>query len=43
VDENIAFFAEIHGVGRFEPIRDRLLDLTQMTPSAAPSDSCPAA
>jgi ABC-2 type transport system ATP-binding protein len=32
VDENIAFFAEIHGVGRFEPIRDRLLDLTQMTP-----------
>ena len=32
VDENIAFFAEIHGVERFEPIRDRLLELTQMTP-----------
>src|SRR5207237_7503419 len=32
IDENIAFFAEIHGVGRFEPARDRLLDMTQLTP-----------
>lgn len=32
IDENIAFFAEIHGVKRFEPSRDRLLDMTQLTP-----------
>jgi drug efflux transport system ATP-binding protein len=32
IDENIAFFAEIHGVRRFEPARDRLLDMTQLTP-----------
>ena len=32
IDENIAFFAEIHGVKHYEPIRDRLLDLTQLTP-----------
>jgi drug efflux transport system ATP-binding protein len=32
VDENVAFFAEIHGVRRFEPARDRLLDMTQLTP-----------
>jgi ABC-2 type transport system ATP-binding protein len=32
IDENIAFFAEIHGVKRFEPARDRLLDMTQLTP-----------
>lgn len=32
VDENIAFFAEIHGVDRFELVRDRLLAMTQMTP-----------
>jgi ABC-2 type transport system ATP-binding protein len=28
VDENVAFFAEIHGVRRFEAARDRLLALT---------------
>ena len=32
IDENIAFFAEIHGVRQFAAIRDRLLDLTQLTP-----------
>jgi ABC-2 type transport system ATP-binding protein len=32
VDENIAFFAEIHGVWRFHERRQRLLDLTQLTP-----------
>jgi ABC-2 type transport system ATP-binding protein len=32
VDENIAFFAEIHGVRRYAAARDRLLDLTQLTP-----------
>ena len=32
IDENIAFFAEIHGVGRYGAARDRLLDLTQLTP-----------
>jgi ABC-2 type transport system ATP-binding protein len=32
IDENIAFFAEIHGVKRFEPARDRLLAMTQLTP-----------
>ncbi|MDR1991085.1 MAG: ABC transporter ATP-binding protein [Acidobacteriaceae bacterium] len=32
VDENIAFFAEIHGVAAYQPVRDRLLALTQMTP-----------
>jgi ABC-2 type transport system ATP-binding protein len=31
IDENIAFFAEIHGVGRYEAARDRLLDMTQLT------------
>jgi drug efflux transport system ATP-binding protein len=31
IDENIAFFAEIHGVRRFEAARDRLLDMTQLT------------
>jgi ABC-2 type transport system ATP-binding protein len=31
IDENIAFFAEIHGVKRFAPARDRLLDMTQLT------------
>src|SRR5215475_7889217 len=30
IDENIAFFAEIHGVPRFEAARDRLLDMTQL-------------
>jgi ABC-2 type transport system ATP-binding protein len=32
VDENIAFFAEIHGVERYQPRRERLLDLTQLAP-----------
>ncbi len=32
IDENIAFFAEIHGVRRFAPARDRLLEMTQLTP-----------
>jgi ABC-2 type transport system ATP-binding protein len=30
IDENIAFFAEIHGVKRYGPARDRLLELTQL-------------
>jgi ABC-2 type transport system ATP-binding protein len=32
VDENIAFFAEIHGVRQYRAARDRLLDMTQLTP-----------
>ncbi|HET7618049.1 MAG TPA: ABC transporter ATP-binding protein [Vicinamibacterales bacterium] len=32
IEENIAFFAAIHGVHRFESARDRLLDMTQLTP-----------
>ncbi len=32
VDENIAFFAEIHGLHDYGRRRDRLLDLTQLTP-----------
>jgi ABC-2 type transport system ATP-binding protein len=32
VDENIAFFAEIHGVRGWERRRDELLDLVRMTP-----------
>ena len=32
IDENVAFFAEIHGVKRFEAARDRLLEMTQLTP-----------
>jgi ABC-2 type transport system ATP-binding protein len=31
IDENIAFFAEIHGVRGYEPLRDRLLEMTQLT------------
>ena len=31
IDENIAFFAEIHGVHDYAPRRDRLLDMTQLT------------
>jgi ABC-2 type transport system ATP-binding protein len=31
IDENIAFFAEIHGVRDFRGRRDRLLDMTQLT------------
>ena len=32
IDENIAFFAEIHGVRRYHAARDRLLAMTQLTP-----------
>ena len=32
VDENIAFFAAIHGVRQFHPRRDQLLAMTQLTP-----------
>jgi ABC-2 type transport system ATP-binding protein len=35
IDENIAFFAEIHGVKQFAAARDRLLDMTQLTPFRA--------
>jgi ABC-2 type transport system ATP-binding protein len=31
IDENIAFFAEIHGQRDYRPARDRLLDMTQLT------------
>lgn len=32
IDENIAFFAEIHGQRSYADRRDRLLDMTQLTP-----------
>src|SRR5438552_8949495 len=32
IDENIAFFAEIHGVRDYRSRRDRLLELTQLMP-----------
>jgi ABC-2 type transport system ATP-binding protein len=32
IDENIAFFAEIHGVRDYRDRRDRLLAMTQLTP-----------
>lgn len=32
IDENIAFFARLHGVGHFAGERDRLLDLTGLRP-----------
>lgn len=32
IDENVAFFAEIHGMRDFASRRDRLLDMTQLTP-----------
>jgi ABC-2 type transport system ATP-binding protein len=32
VDENIAFFAEIHGLPRYQRRRDQLLDMTQLAP-----------
>jgi len=35
IDENIAFFAEIHGVRRYQTARDRLLGITQLTPFRA--------
>jgi ABC-2 type transport system ATP-binding protein len=31
IDENIAFFAEIHGMRRYAAARDRLLEMTQLT------------
>ena len=31
IDENIAFFAEIHGIKRYQAERDRLLEMTQLT------------
>jgi ABC-2 type transport system ATP-binding protein len=35
IDENIAFFAEIHGVTDYKARRDRLLAMTQLTPFRA--------
>jgi ABC-2 type transport system ATP-binding protein len=32
IDENIAFFAEIHRLRRFQAARDRLLEMTRLTP-----------
>lgn len=32
IDENVAFFAEIHGVREYRAMRDQLLDMTQLTP-----------
>jgi drug efflux transport system ATP-binding protein len=32
VDENVAFFAEIHGVAGWRPRRDELLEMLRMTP-----------
>lgn len=32
IDENVGFFAEIHGVRRYAATRDRLLEMTQLTP-----------
>ena len=32
IDENIAFFAEIHGLRHYTDRRDRLLEMTQLTP-----------
>ena len=32
INENIAFFAEIHGMRNYAPARDRLLELTQLKP-----------
>jgi len=32
IDENIAFFAEIHGIRRYREARDRLLEMTQLAP-----------
>jgi len=35
IDENIAFFAEIHGVSNYRDRRNRLLDMMQLTPFRA--------
>ena len=34
VDENIAFFAEVHGVAAYRPRRDELLQMTRLAPFA---------
>jgi ABC-2 type transport system ATP-binding protein len=35
IDENIEFFAEIHGVRDFRPRREQLLEMTRLTPFRA--------
>jgi ABC-2 type transport system ATP-binding protein len=35
IDENIAFFADVHGVAGYKPRRDRLLEMTRLTPFRA--------
>lgn len=35
IDENVAFFAEIHGMSGYESRRDQLLAMTQLTPFRA--------
>jgi ABC-2 type transport system ATP-binding protein len=35
IDENVAFFAEIHGVQQYKDRRDQLLAMTQLTPFRA--------
>jgi len=35
IDENIAFFAEVHGVGDYRRRRDQLLEMTQLAPFRA--------
>jgi ABC-2 type transport system ATP-binding protein len=35
IDENIAFFAEVHGVRHYRARRDQLLSMTQLTPFRA--------
>jgi ABC-2 type transport system ATP-binding protein len=35
IDENVAFFAEIHGVRHYQPSRERLLEMTQLAPFRA--------
>ncbi len=32
VDENVAFFASVHGVARFKPRRDKLLEMLRLAP-----------
>jgi ABC-2 type transport system ATP-binding protein len=32
IDENVAFFAEVHGVGDYRRHRDQLLEMTQLAP-----------
>ena len=35
IDENVAFFAEVHGVREYRPRRDQLLEMTQLAPFRA--------